>query len=176
MLSLFTPKILTIAGFSFISMIAASFYVFSNDTPQEVTRMECGENNIAMVNFGSNKQPVNAQIADDPDERRVGLMYREELGEGEGMFFIFPQAVNNGFWMKNTKIPLDMIFINHNFIVVAINKDAMPCKQGEECPTYLPPTSYRYVLEVDAGFSDLNDISEGDLVDVEFSESDCELT
>lgn len=176
MLSLFTPKILTIAGFSFISMIIASLYVFSNDTPSEAYRMECGENNIATVNFGPNKQIVKAQIADDPDERRVGLMYREELGEGEGMFFIFPQAVNNGFWMKNTKIPLDMIFINHNFIVVSINKDAMPCEKGEDCPTYLPPTSYRYVLEVDAGFSDQNDISEGDFINVEFSEGDCELS
>jgi len=105
----------------------------------------------------------NVEIADTDEKRKIGLMYREELDEAEGMFFIFPEEGIYPFWMKNTLIPLDIIWIDNSKRVVFIYKNSQPCGAGE-CPSINPGVNAQYVLEINAGFSDNLGINVGDTV------------
>ena len=91
----------------------------------------------------------NVEIVDTPTEREIGLMNRESLDENAGMLFIFEYEGYYPFWMKNTLIPLDMIWINSNRTVVDI-KNAIPCKE-ENCPVTYPYGDALYVLEINGG-------------------------
>jgi len=92
---------------------------------------------------------INAEVADSSQERAVGLMFREELGETEGMLFIFDSEATHSFWMKNTLIPLDLIWVNENMEIVHI-EHAVPCTTPS-CPSYTPSRPAKYVVEVNAG-------------------------
>lgn len=94
-----------------------------------------------------NKNCFNVEIAETPEERSRGLMYRESLDEGSGMLFIFDQEKRHSFWMKNTLIPLDIIWLDKNTKVVYIKKNAQPCKK-DPCQKYRPSQKAMYVLEV----------------------------
>ena len=93
---------------------------------------------------------VALEIAASPETRAQGLMYRESILPGRGMLFIFSAPEARGFWMKNTLIPLDMIWIDAGSNVVAIHQNVPPCK-ADPCPTYDPGTSASYVLELAGG-------------------------
>lgn len=95
---------------------------------------------------------VNVEIADSEDSRARGLMFRKELPEESGMFFIFPGDGVYSFWMKNTLIPLDIIWLDKDFKVVHIKSFVPPC-ESFNCPSYNPELEARYVLEVNAGFA-----------------------
>mgnify|MGYP000855245630 FL=1 len=105
---------------------------------------------------------VEIEVADTEEERAQGLMYRDELGEYSGMLFIFDTETNNSFWMKNTKIPLDLIFIDSDKQIVDVIKDAQPCVEGHICPALRPQFEYMYCLEVNSGFAEENRITVGD--------------
>ena len=87
------------------------------------------------------------ELATTPEDRRRGLMFREQLPENEGMLFIFPQTQKHSFWMKNTFIPLDMIFIDKEKRIVGIVENAEPMTTE----TRTVPTASKYVLELNAG-------------------------
>ena len=102
--------------------------------------------------------PVTVELAITPAQQTLGLMYRKELGASAGMLFVFPDSVEHPFWMKNTVLPLDMIFLGDDRKVVGIVKDAVPF-------TTTPRTvsvASRYVLEVNAGFSEKHGVATGD--------------
>ena len=102
---------------------------------------------------------VFVEIADALEERRIGLMNREFLDENSGMLFIFEDSKPRTFLMKNTLIPLDMIFIDENFNIVDI-KHAKPCKQ-DPCVLYISSQPAQYVLEVNGDFTTKNNIKTG---------------
>ncbi len=104
---------------------------------------------------------VYVEIADSAQEWERGLMFREYLGPDKGMLFIFPDEADRSFWMRNTLIPLDMLFIDSGGIVVNITKNAQPCR-AILCESYYGRA--KYVLEVNGGFSDANNISIGDMI------------
>jgi uncharacterized membrane protein (UPF0127 family) len=110
---------------------------------------------------------VNVEIASTESERQVGLMYRTNLSENAGMLFVFGSDGYYSFWMKNTLIPLDMIWINNNLTVVHIDH-ATPCTQIV-CQSYRSNASARYVLEVNGEFTDRHDIKVGDSVELSYS-------
>lgn len=95
---------------------------------------------------------VKVEIADTLEKRTLGLMNREELGEFDGMFFVFDEEQEMSFWMKNTLISLDIIFIDSNYEIVKIHT-AEPCI-SDLCKTYSSDALAQYVLEVNAGFSE----------------------
>ena len=95
---------------------------------------------------------VNVEIKDTPEERTLGLMFRESLDEKEGMLFIFEQPDEYSFWMKNMKISIDIIFLNENKEIVTIHNNVPPCV-SESCELYHPSEPALYVVEVKAGFS-----------------------
>jgi uncharacterized membrane protein (UPF0127 family) len=103
---------------------------------------------------------VRVEIADTPERRNLGLMYRRELAEDAGMLFVFDESTTLSFWMKNTHLPLDMIFIGEDRRIVGIVKDAVPYTTT---PRSVGVPS-RYVLEVNAGFSDRHRLARGDRV------------
>ena len=98
------------------------------------------------------------------DELRIqGLMFRDRLRPATGMLFFFAVDGEYPFWMKNTLIPLDMIWIDSRRRVAHIEHDVQPCKV-ENCPNYPPHAIARYVLEVAAGVAKEHGLRDGDLL------------
>ena len=93
---------------------------------------------------------VEAELAYTDETRMRGLMFREFLAPDAGMLFVFPVSEPQGFWMKNTKIALDLIWLNERKEIVYF-VTANPCKK-DPCETYQPMQKAKYVLEVNAGF------------------------
>jgi uncharacterized membrane protein (UPF0127 family) len=93
---------------------------------------------------------VTVEVAADNSTRQQGLMYRDNLPGDRGMIFFFPSAGDYAFWMKNTLIPLDMIWIDDQKRIVHVAHDVPPCK-ADPCPNYPPNAVAKYVLEVAAG-------------------------
>lgn len=102
---------------------------------------------------------VAIEIAETPAELTKGLSGRPALEENSGLFFIFPYAASHGIWMKEMNFPIDIIWLNENFQIVAIKKNATPDSYPE---VFTPPTPALYVLEVPAGFVLKNKIFVGD--------------
>ena len=120
-----------------------------------------GEGQRASINFlleGNRTSPeLSVEIANTPKMRSLGLMYRKKLGEQEGMLFIFPDEEKRSFWMKNTYVPLDMIFISSDGKVLHIVKNAVPLT---ETPRKCDDPA-KYVLEIPGGMADKLGIVEG---------------
>ena len=110
------------------------------------------------IQTGQKSVIVNAEIADTFFSKMKGLMGRNSLGTNDGMLFVFDKPDYYSFWMMNTTIPLDAIFISENGSVVDIIT-MPPCKSVISCPSYKPKEKALYVLEVNAGFSEQNGIS-----------------
>jgi len=102
---------------------------------------------------------LQVEIADDPEERATGLMYRTELGENSGMLFVFPTAGNHSFWMKNTYIPLSIAFITGDGVIRQI-EDMEP----ETTDSHRSNAMVIYALEVNQGWFEANDIKVGDKI------------
>ncbi|MBN2120562.1 MAG: DUF192 domain-containing protein [Candidatus Omnitrophica bacterium] len=92
----------------------------------------------------------NVELAVEPAERARGLMFRESLDYNKGMLFVFEDEREYPFWMKNTLIPLDIIWIDADKEVVFIKNNAEPCK-SEACPSVYPGRIAKYVLELSSG-------------------------
>ena len=90
------------------------------------------------------------ELAATPIERARGLMFRKHLDYNKGMLFLFEDEQRHSFHMKNTLIPLDMVWINREKEVVFIKQDAQPCKKNP-CPSIYPDRDAMYVLELNAG-------------------------
>ncbi len=108
---------------------------------------------------------IDVEIADTTAERTKGLMYRNEMKDNHGMFFVFENEEELSFWMKNTLIPLDMIFLNSDYKVVHVQKGAEPCKK-DPCEVFPSNQPAKYVLEVKAGTSDRLEVKAGDTAEV----------
>ena len=91
---------------------------------------------------------ITVEVADTQEKRQLGLMYRTELPAFGGMLFIFPQESPLSFWMKNTPLPLDIIYINADFTIVHIAENTTPYSTTS-LPSKHPA---KYVLEVNGGF------------------------
>jgi hypothetical protein len=106
---------------------------------------------------------VRVEIADTPELRQRGLMFREHLAEGDGMLFIFEEVGFYPFWMKNTLIPLDMVWLDADRRVVSIAHSVPPCK-ADPCPNFSPTADALYVVEVVSGFAKRHKVREGDVL------------
>jgi len=107
------------------------------------------------------------EIADNPYERQTGLMYRNTLEVNQGMLFAFEQEAVLNFYMKNTPLALDLIFLNKELEIVHIHKNAIP-----NDPTGISSVKpAQYVFEIQAGLSDQYEIQEGDQITYQKLES-----
>lgn len=103
---------------------------------------------------------INVEIANNDASREVGLMYRKSLGADDGMLFVFKRPAHQTFWMKNTEIPLDMIFAGADGRVIGIVADAAPYSEK----LLSVNGDSQYVLEVNGGFAGKHEIAAGDIL------------
>ncbi|QNK79009.1 DUF192 domain-containing protein [Winogradskyella undariae] len=106
---------------------------------------------------------IDIEIADDEYTTQTGLMYRTELETNQGMLFMFPDSQMRSFYMKNTKIPLDIIYIDENKTIVSFQKNAKPMDETS-LPSEAPA---KYVLEIYGGLSDVWNLNVGDTISFE---------
>ncbi len=136
--------------FKFIYLIfnffLISFYTFSNEKIE--------------VSIYNKNITFNVEVAKTIEERRTGLMYRKKLLNNEGMLFIFPREKIIQLWMKNTYIPLDVIFISENKVIVDIKKNMEKLSET----IVKSKVKSRYALEFNAGLINKLDIEIGDKV------------
>jgi uncharacterized membrane protein (UPF0127 family) len=133
---------------TFFILFVISFFVYSQSQ--------------SIVRIGNNV--FYAQVAQTSSERARGLMYRDFLAKDAAMLFVFDREEMHPFWMKNTKIPLDIIWISKEKKVVSIKSDFEPCTVLD-CPVERPYAPAMYALEVNGGFAQKLGIRLGDKVD-----------
>jgi len=105
---------------------------------------------------------VKVELARTDAETQRGLMYRERLAPDSGMLFLFPVEKHQGFWMKNTFIPLDIIFITHDKKVLGVAEN---CEPLTERPLREVPGNSQYVLEVAGGWTHAHGVGPGTQVE-----------
>ena len=106
---------------------------------------------------------IGVEVAQTQEAHERGLQFRESLERDKGMLFIFSQSRPHSFWMKNTLIPLDIIWLDSKKHVVFIAPNIPPCKT-KQCPVYAPGQNASYVLEVNAGVAAELELKVGDRV------------
>jgi uncharacterized protein len=113
------------------------------------------------IDTGGRKVLFRVEVAVTPEEHARGLMYRSRLADDAGMVFVFEQPAIQRFWMKNTLIPLDMIFIGKDRRIVGVVENAAPETESER----MVGAPSQYVLEIGGGLSAKLGIRRGEPVD-----------
>jgi uncharacterized membrane protein (UPF0127 family) len=108
-------------------------------------------------------KPFMAEIADTPEKHSRGLMFRRSIRDDYGMLFIFADEDYRSFWMKNTLISLDIIFLNQGQQIVDMATSVPPCK-GDPCPAYPSKFPARFVLELKGGMAKKLNLKIGDKI------------
>lgn len=103
---------------------------------------------------------ITLEVARTDAQRARGLMFRESLPQGHGMLFVFPESDLHGFWMKNTFIHLDMLWLERDGTIADIITNVPPCR-SDPCPTYAPEAPGVWVVELAAGEVARLGLSEG---------------
>jgi uncharacterized membrane protein (UPF0127 family) len=101
------------------------------------------------------------EIADDDAERARGLMFRDAMPAERGMLFIHEREEPQAYWMKNTRIALDILYFDDMRRLVSQQRDVPPCSLGDQCPPYPSDAPARYVLELNAGEAARLQLQEG---------------
>jgi uncharacterized membrane protein (UPF0127 family) len=113
-----------------------------------------------------NSFQLTADLAINNDQQSKGLSVKNTLKENEGMLFVFKQPSRQGFWMKDMKFPIDIIWLDANSTVVHIENNLKPCVSVFSCHVYVPDKNSLYVLETTAGFSQRHNVKIGTHVDL----------
>lgn len=116
---------------------------------------------------GEKRITIDIEMPDTREERARGLMYRRSMAETGGMLFVHGPRRGVFFWMKNTYIPLDMIFADKEMKIIQIRRNTTPLSEE---PIFLPAGT-EYTIEVNAGFSDRHGIQPGDSIQVKKTHS-----
>lgn len=126
------------------------------------------------ISYGTDSSPnstvcftqkcFSVEIADTVSKQTKGLMFRDSLGEDEGMLFVFPEEGTYNFWMKNMLIPLDILWINQNLEVIHI-ENAASCT-NDPCQVFGSNEKAKYVLEINSGATAQNGISVGSKIEI----------
>lgn len=108
----------------------------------------------------------SVELATTPEKQQLGLMYREQMGDDQGMLFIFPSENFRSFWMKNTRIALDIFYFDDELKLVSVSENTPPCRT-ERCPAYPSTGPARYVLELNAGKAAQLGVKPGDQLELD---------
>ena len=96
-------------------------------------------------------QRYTVEVAHDDAERARGLMFRDEMAADRGMLFVHEREEPQSYWMKNTRIALDILYFDAAATLVSQQRDVPPCSLGDRCPPYPSDAPARFVLELNAG-------------------------
>ena len=157
---------MSLKQFGFI--LALSFIVLSlsncKDDAKAITQTEVlftREGELTITKANDSKVVLDIEIADTDFDIQTGLMYRNSMKKNQCMLFVFDDVTERYFYMKNTKIALDLIYINEDKAIVSFQKNAKPFDE-----TSLPSNALaKYVLEVNAGLVDIWELSVRDSID-----------
>lgn len=111
------------------------------------------------VETAAGERSFSIEVADEPEKRRRGLMFRRSMRDDHGMLFVFEESEYLGFWMKNTPMPLDLLFIGEDGKIRAIEKG-----ESFSSDSIAPPVRAKFVLELKQGTAEKSGIAIGDLV------------
>ncbi|MEM3408246.1 MAG: DUF192 domain-containing protein [Candidatus Micrarchaeia archaeon] len=150
-------------NFSFYSIFLTLCYFFL----LYESYIETKEKAIGFTEVIVNDIKIKVEIADTPEERTIGLMNRTYLGKDEGMLFIFENEDYHSFWMKNTLIPLEILFIDKELNIIQIIEMEPYIIKNLICKIYSPNKPILYALELNANFSKINGIKIGDKIKIE---------
>ncbi len=150
-----------IAVLLLISLISCKESKRSTIKPAEVTFKKEGELTLYKGKNDSLIKKLDIEIAKSEYDIQTGLMYRNSMKENQGMLFVFEDIRERSFYMKNTRIPLDLVFIDHNKTIVSFQENAKPLDE-----TSLPSNAIaQFVLEINAGLSEKWQLEVGDKID-----------
>jgi len=124
----------------FVGIVILLIFLYFKKSPAKYTNVKIG-NTV-----------IKAEIADTHLKRIIGLMTRKYLPENQGTLFVFDQDGFHTIWMMNMSFPIDIIWIDNEKNVVDVVKNAQPCKLN--CPIYRPKQKAKYILEVNANFTE----------------------
>lgn len=142
--------------------------IISTLTAQQIsTKSQEQASTSNVVEFGPYKLYV--ELATNPLNRERGLMYRTQMADNKGMLFIFETPAVQSFWMKNTYIPLDIIFLDEDFRVVKVHKNTLPNQITETYSSFFPA---KYALETKAGWAGMSKLNEGDMLTITIATTD----
>jgi len=134
---------------------------FVNVKPTTLTFQKEGELTLTKGTNDSLLAKLDIEIAKSEYDMQTGLMYRNSMKENQGMLFVFQDLRERSFYMKNTRIPLDMVFLDHNKTIVSFQENAKPLDE-----TSLPSNAVaQFVLEINAGLSEKWQLEVGDKMD-----------
>lgn len=136
---------------------------FTQQTPSSES---CTAETVLIRGAGTNQLSFDVEVADTPEERARGLMYRKSVPAGTGMLFIYEQSQPVSFWMRNTLVPLDMLFLDERGVIRHIHRNATPLDEtpvpgavvGDPSPNRL------MVLEIAGGEADRFGLKEGQIL------------
>lgn len=134
-----------------LALIVLGFFIFGSSSKK--TTLEFPNHNLK----------IEVELAENIVQWTKGLMFRKSLAQDSGMLFVFPDEAIRTFWMKNTYIPLDLIFISASKKIAEIKANFDPC-QKDQCSIYTSQIPAQYVLEVNAGFVQKNNLQIGEPV------------
>ena len=112
-----------------------------------------------------NGERFMVELADTDEKRTLGLMFRDSMPDDHGMLFIFPGETRRSFWMKNTRIPLDIFYFDSNLALVSVSENTPPCRT-RRCPAYPSDGPAKYVLELNAGKAAELGVKSGDVLEL----------
>lgn len=109
---------------------------------------------------------LTVEVMETPEDRARGVMFRESLAPDRGLLFVFDEPERAGFWMKNCRFPLDMVWLDGDKKVVHVTEKAPPCT-ADPCPTYGPPRPVLYLLEINGGQAREEKAAKGSVLEFE---------
>ncbi len=132
--------------------------------PQKTTT-KWDDNQTVEVCFNLQSTCINAEMAYSDEKKQTGLMNQTFLGPSSGMLFPYDKRGIYSFWMSETQLPLDIIWISSDMKIVYI-ANAIPCPENKQCEIYTPTKPAQYVLEVNSGFASQHNLQIGDEITI----------
>ncbi|WP_458209511.1 DUF192 domain-containing protein [Haladaptatus sp. NG-SE-30] len=159
---LLTAALVVMAGCAGLGLGGDGATQQTGDATVTHTTTDTEENVSAAFVTDGNRTSVTLEVANSGDERASGLMFRKSLPEQHGMVFVFDSAASRTFWMKNTLIPLDIIFVSANGTVINVaHADPQPNASDSELRRYSSDAPAKYVVEMEQGFANRTGIEPG---------------
>lgn len=137
-------------------MLIRNLFILCAMSLSAVTACSAQQPSVAL-----NGETFTVDLALTREDQARGLMFVEELPADHGMLFVFPNESRRSFWMKNTRIPLDIMYFDSDLNLVSVSENARPCV-ADPCPAYPSAGPAQYVLELNAGMARQLGVERGD--------------
>ena len=157
------PRFSSICKLAFAALALASCCACKSDRGAETDSRGGSGTTLTVHNSEGQSIPINVEVVATDDARQKGLMFRRDLADGDGMLFVFPDDSDHSFWMKNTYISLDIVFVGSDKTIVGIVHKAKPRSEA----SLTVGVRSRYVLEVPGSYCSRMGIHRGDRLDFE---------